>query len=342
LAQLLLIKGMMKKSFLTYGILLASLLCLIIMACQASASRFSYKGNLANFDGNINSLWSRIVVDKEMNEVIIYNPRKVDIRIFNSAGMETFRFGDNLSLYGVTDLDLGAEGEMYLVYPGKKEYKILRLDYKGEPLAYIDLKNFPEDFLPFRPNLIQYVEGMLYLADPEALNVVVTDLEGSFQKGYHFESEVKKLRDEMLKAEGGEKDPNAINLTPLSDEMFGFCVDRDGSIFFTVPTMFTVFKYSPDGEMKTFGESGSAPGKFGVIASVTTDRKGNIYISDRLRSKVIIFDSNFNLLDEFGGRGVRPGSLIVPDDVAVDDVRGLIYVAQAALRGVSVFRMIDY
>jgi len=54
---------------------------------------------------------------------------------------------------------------------------------------------------------------------------------------------------------------------------------------------------------------------------------------------VLIFDSEFNFLTEFGLRGFRPGSLVVPDDVVVDDVNGFIYVAQAANRGVSVFRL---
>ena len=330
---------MMKKYFLTYGTLVASLLSLLITGGQASAMRVSFMGSLANFDGNIPTIWSRIAVDKEMKEVITYNPRNVDMRIFNNAGMETFRFGDNLNLYGVTDIDLGEDGDIYLVYPGAEEHKILRLDYKGEPLASIDLKNFPADFLTFRPNLIQYMDGMLYLADPASLDVVVTDAEGYFQKGYHLAPEVMKIKEEQLKAEGEENSKD----TGISDEIFGFCADRDGNFFFTVPTLFVAFKYNTaDGDVQIFGESGSAPGKFGVISGITTDRKGNIYIADRLRSVVMIFDSELNFQNEFGYRGLRPGSMIVPDDVVVDDVNGLIYVAQAALRGVSVYRMIDY
>ena len=91
--------------------------------------------------------------------------------------------------------------------------------------------------------------------------------------------------------------------------------------------------------MLMFGSPGSAPGKFGVVAGITTDKFGNVFVSDRLRSVVMIFDSKFNFQTEFGYRGTQPDSLIVPDDIVVDDEKGLLYVAQAANRGVSVFKL---
>ncbi len=90
-----------------------------------------------------------------------------------------------------------------------------------------------------------------------------------------------------------------------------------------------------------FGKAGGARGKFNVIAGITTDRKGNIYIADRLKSVVLIFDSSFNFQTEFGFRGLQGSSLVVPDDVAIDNEKGLLYVGQAANRGVSVFRIIE-
>ena len=65
---------------------------------------------------------------------------------------------------------------------------------------------------------------------------------------------------------------------------------------------------------------------------------GYIYVADRLRSVVLVFDHNFVFQTEFGYRGGQPSNLIVPDDLAID-ARGNVYVAQAANRGVSVFGM---
>ncbi len=122
-------------------------------------------------------------------------------------------------------------------------------------------------------------------------------------------------------------------------EAFGFTVDGERNMYFTVPTMFRVFKYAPNGTVTSFGRSGSSPGRFGIVSGITTDRRGNLLITDKLRSVVMVFDSEFNLITEFGGRGLGPDSLIVPDDIAVDR-RDHVYVSQMRLRGVSVFALV--
>lgn len=328
---------MMKKYTLTYCTLVASLL-FSFAAGQASAMQVSFMGRLANFEGNSSTLWSRLAVDKERTEVITLNPRQRDIRIYNATGMEVFDFGENVKIAGATDIDLGEDGDMYLVYP-RRGQKLQRLDYKGEPLGYIDLHEIPADFMPFEPSIIQYMNGRLYLADAGSMDVVVTDTEGVFQKGYHLRHELLKLAEAFKGAPGEDAitDPEKFKFL----DIFGLCVDQEGNIYFTIPVLFAAFKYTVDGEMQTFGQPGSAPGKFGVVAGINTDKHGNVYVSDRLRSVVMIFDVKLNFRTEFGYRGFRPGSLIVPDDVDVDDEKGLIYVAQAANRGVNVYRIIE-
>ena len=320
-------------------ILRLSILILLSTAVQAGAMQVAFVARLANFDNIVPSLWSRVAVDKERTELIALNPRQRDIRIFDQNGMEIFTFGDDVELAGATDLDIGEEGDIYLTYP-RGDYKVLRLDYKGEPLAFVDLSNVPADFTPFNPQIIQYLDGRLYLADTLSFDVVVTDSEGVFERGYHLKDALAAMVDELGNEPGGDalSDPEQFKAI----DMFGFCADRDGNLFFTVPVLFSAFKYTVDGKLKSFGRAGSGPGKFGVVAGITTDNRGNIYITDRLRSVVMIFNSNFEFQMEFGYRGVRPGNLIVPDDITVDDEKGFVYVAQAAKRGVSVYRITDY
>ena len=252
--------------------------------------------------------------------------------------MEIFGFGENVELAGATDIDLDADGNIYLVYPRAREHKLLRLDYKGEPLASIGLQAVPEEFLPFNPERLQYLEGKLYLADVGSMNIIVTDTEGNFQQGYHVKEALLQLQDEFA----GQPGEDIFNDQKRSDflDMADFCVDRGGNMYFTISVLFSAFRLPAEGALQMFGTAGSGPGKFGVVAGITTDAQGNIYVTDRLRSVVMIFDSNFAFITEFGYRGLRPGSLIVPDDVVVDDENGFIYVAQAANRGVSVYRII--
>lgn len=335
----MLIKGMMKKCKFTCLALAVSLLP-VLVAGQAGAVQVSFMGRLANFQGIVNSLWSKIAVDKERTEVFTLNPRQRDIRIFNETGMEVFAFGDDVELAGATDIDLGEEGNIYLVYPRVREYKILRLDYKGEPLDFIDLKEFPEEYLPFQPDSMQYMDGRLYLADTGTMEAVVTDTEGVFIKGYHLKIALQRMEEEFKGRPGEEAmtDPERFKFL----DMTGFCVDNQENIYFTISSLFAAFKLQADGgKLQMFGDAGSAPGKFGVVAGITTDTRGNIYVTDRLRSVVLIFDDNFNFRTEFGYRGFGPGNMIVPDDVIVDDEKGLIYVAQAANRGVNVYRIIE-
>lgn len=338
MAHLLLIKGMMKKYSRTYLAVAVSFL-LTFAAGQAGAMQVSFMGRLANFQGMMDSLWSKIAVDKERAEVFTLNPRQRDVRIFNRTGMEIFSFGDDVELAGATDIDLGEDGNIYLVYPRGDEHKIMRLDYKGEPLANIDLKEFPEEYIPFNPESMQYMDGKLYMADLGSMDVVVTDIDGVFQRGYHLKSKLMSLEEEFKGRPGEEAftDPEKFKFI----DMTGFCVDQDENVYFTISSLFSAFKLPVDGgKLKVFGASGSAPGKFGVVAGIATDSQGNIYVSDRLRSVVLIFDRNLNFRTEFGYRGTSPGSLIVPDDVVVDDKNDFIYVAQAAMRGVNVYRII--
>jgi DNA-binding beta-propeller fold protein YncE len=95
----------------------------------------------------------------------------------------------------------------------------------------------------------------------------------------------------------------------------------------------------PDGQFEVFGTSGGARGKFGVVAGIEADEHGNIYVADRLRSVVLIFDDEFNFQTEMGYRGGAPHNLVVPDDLAVDARNNKLYVSQAANLGVSVFKL---
>lgn len=329
---------MMKKSLLTYFILAPSFL-LTIGVCPANAMRVVFLERLANFEGIVSSLWARVAVDKERTEVFTLDQRERSIRIFNDQGMEIFSLGDNVELSGATDIDIGEDGNIYVVFPRGEDYKILLLDYKGEPLAAIELKDFPDDFQQFNPSFLQYLDGMLYLADSYAMDVAVVDTDGVFQKGYHLKDALWKLREEFEGKAGEEEFVSPEQFQNVN--MFGFWVDGEGSIFFTVPTLFATFKLQVDGTMNYFGIAGGAKGKFGVIAGIGTDRHGNIYITDRLRCVVMIFDSKFQFQTEFGYRGIRAGSLVVPDDVVINDEKGLIYVAQAANRGVNVYRIVE-
>jgi hypothetical protein len=78
-----------------------------------------------------------------------------------------------------------------------------------------------------------------------------------------------------------------------------------------------------------------------VVAGIVKDSRGDYLVVDKLKCAVMVFDKDFNFLTQFGYRGSRPGNLIAPDDIAIDN-NDRIYVTQAARRGVSVFKLTYY
>jgi sugar lactone lactonase YvrE len=171
----------------------------------------------------------------------------------------------------------------------------------------------------------------LYLADSNRSIVIQAGVDGTFLQGHDLHKFLARL---SADEKGDDKE-----LSREDSSINGFDVDRDGNIFFTVASMFAAFRLSPDGALAKFGRSGSAPGKFGVTGGIATDDQGYIYVSDRLRCVVLVFNQDLHFQMEFGYRGNQPSNLIVPDDLAIDK-SGNVYVGQAANRGVSVFQIV--
>ena len=166
-----------------------------------------------------------------------------------------------------------------------------------------------------------YRQTGFYLASLFTMKLAILDLEGNFKKGY----------DLIPLFELEEKDRGNV-------EVSGFSVDAGGNIVMTVPVLFRAYVLSPDGAVTWFGKPGGAPGRFNIVAGIVSDRQGNYLVVDRLKGSVLVFDKNFNFVTQFGVRGYRPGELIFPNEIAIDN-GDRIYVTQMGRRGVSVYRL---
>lgn len=293
--------------------------CALVLAARATfaQAQATYLYNLASFGGPLEYNGVRVAVDQETSEVyVIYQNL---IRIYSPSGMEVFSFGENLDLGQILDLAVDSSGDIFLLSYKDSHHIVTRCNFRGVPIVPLEITDLPNG-LTFVPARMMHRGGLLYFASPS--NLIVTDLAGRYRS--HLELGT------LL--EGEEAPPDGI-------DAFGFTVDGEGSLYLTVPTMFRVFKYARDGTITSFGRSGSAPGRFGVVSGITSDSRGNLLITDKLRCVVMVFDKEFNFITEFGYRGLGPGNLIVPDDVAVDP-RNRVYVAQMRNRGVSVFALV--
>ena len=308
-----------KKQFITLTTLVFLVLFSIPAKSQAVKGNFLYA--LSDFTGQIPYNWARVSVDKGKNEIYVLYQNSV--RVFNNAGMEVYRFGDDLDLGHIIDVSFDPMGDIFLLTYKESGSAIIRCNYRGEPQSKIELTNLSPQFSGFSPTRMIYQDGHFYLENHGDLRVVVTDQEGHFRRGY----------DLIPLLELKEKDRGNV-------EIAGFSVDKEGNILITVPVLFKACILSPDGKFNWFGRPGSVSGKFNIAAGIARDSRGNYLIVDKLKCAVMVFDKNFNFLTQFGYRGLNPGNLIAPDEIAIDD-SDRIYVTQTRKRGVSVFKLTD-
>jgi len=282
--------------------------------------RGKYLYTLANFTGPLTDNFSRVTVDRKQSEIYVLYQNNVTV--FNDSGMEIYRFGDDFDLGLIVDVAVDEQGDILLLAFKESRGSIVRCNFRGEPKSQVELRNLPGALSAFFPNRVIAQGGNLYLLSTMGLQLVIADRQGTFKKGYDLSS--------LLELEK-EKDRGTI-------EIFGFDVDGEGNALITIPVLFTAYIISPDGKIDAFGKPGSAPGKFNIAAGIARDSKGNTLVVDKLKSAVMVFDKQFKFLSIFGYRGYKPGNLIAPSDIAVDE-RDKVYVTQAGKRGVSVFQL---
>ncbi len=299
-------------------------LALVLTAFCASAEaenvRTSYLYSLSNFSGVVPYGWVNVFTDNKMGEIYVTDVADNSVRIFNQEGMEVYTFGDDNSLGIIYDVTLDDKGNiLVLSYDYHSKYSVLLANFRGELVSRINIRNLPAGLeKEFRPTEILYRGGHIYLVDKGSMRVVLADSKGLFEKSYDLFS--------VLNLEGKKR---------YDIEISGFSLDKDGNMLFTVPVVFKAFKYSPDGKLAAFGQKGGAPGKFNVISGITEDDKGNLYVADVLKSAVLVFDKDYRFITQFSQRGLGPGELIAPKEIAYQD--GKLYVTQSMNRGVSVF-----
>jgi DNA-binding beta-propeller fold protein YncE len=288
------------------------------------AVRTSYLHQLSDFTGPIRLDVVEVAVDDVRQETYVCDRANRSIRVFNDAGMETYRFGDDDRIGAIYDVAVLKNGDLLLLCyrEAATAFELVRCDYRGEPIGRLSVSGLPRDLGEFGPTRMFRREQKLYLADLNAMKVAVTDLEGQFQAGFDLGSLIGM-------------DPQKV----ANSGMRGFCVDAQGNLYFTVPVDFRVYRLAPDGGLASFGQAGSAPGKFGVIDGVTVDQDGTIYVADTLKSTVSVFNREFRFQVEFGYRNEGPGGLLGPKNLAVSS-DGRLFVSQQGRRGVSVFRVV--
>lgn len=279
-------------------------------AASGGEDRLEYLYELTTTTAKVTLAWPRLAWDPEGRELYLASNRGVEI--FNPAGVEVYRFRSTEALGQVTHALPAPDGEILLATVQNQKRVLVRCDFRGKPLGELELK-LPGELADFSYRDIQRSGDKLYFFDHKQFRVVSTTLDAAFAGLVDFRR--------SMEADG----------SPASDlEPNGFWVDAKGTIYVGFPLLFYVAVIGPDGTVRGFGQKGSVPGKFNVIAAVTADDDGYVYVADILKSTVQVFDPKFRFVGQATG-------LVLPGGLAYGD--GRLYVAQGGTAGIAVFRL---
>lgn len=285
----------------------------------AQAFAVAYLYSLSTLNGFVPFSGASLTYDDLSRELLVYSNGRV--RIFNDSGMEIFSMGDTPevgALVGVAGME---NGDLLALSFAEGKPALLRCNFRGQLIKRFEPSGVPAEHGGFVASVMRYRNGRVYLADLGGMRIMVTDADGRFEK--LFDVAV------MLEV-AGKREHLGLK---------GFNVDPAGAMLFTVQPLFKAYVLTLDGKLTGFGQRGSSPGKFNVVAGIAADERSNYYVTDILKSVVIVFDRDFRFVKEFGYRGGGPSNLVAPVDVAAGG--GKVFVSQHARRGVSVFKVED-
>lgn len=129
------------------------------------------------------------------------------------------------------------------------------------------------------------------------------------------------------------------------DRPGGIAVDRDGRIFVSDSNNNRVVAFTPEGEpvwvtgRPVAGMQEETDNPFVLPRGLTVLRDGSILVADPLAQQLVKMNADGKVVAQYGVRGVEPGQLNFPNDVAA--LRDLVLVADRQNNRVQVVKLID-
>jgi hypothetical protein len=106
---------------------------ILLLLCSTNALaeiKASYMYTFSNFNGKITTSWAWMSTDREHGEIYAINQGAVSV--FNSVGMEIYRFGDDGALGNIINVAPEPDGRILILSSSfdRSEISVLRCNYR--------------------------------------------------------------------------------------------------------------------------------------------------------------------------------------------------------------------
>ncbi len=259
-------------------------------------------------------------------------PRLQLLRSFSLEDLREFQGGSKYYLQIKRAYDIGAvKGKVYI--SDRTYKKIIVLDLKNKELTQIS-----GDYES--AGIWVTEDDYKYVADFESRQIIVFDDKNNPSWKYHdsqfdkpvdvavFENRVyvvdinkhevfvlDKKKGNVVSSIGGIGKEEGKFYKPTH-----VIVDTDGNLYVNDFFNLRIQKFDQDGNfVKKFGRPGDTLGAFARPKGLGLDREGHLYVVDAAFENVQIFDDETTeLLLFFGGFGLDPGSMYLPNGIYID------------------------
>jgi len=291
-----------------------ALVCLLLFpAAVGAAPTFEYEATLVAEPPLARPV--AVTLDPSGGVLCVTDEAAQTLELFDSGGFHEFRTSTIARISLPRDGSLDANGGFVFTDAGPDSGRTLRrLNFYGEPVAY-EPERPMEGWSP--RNLVVARDG----------HFVTLDASGLLAK--HDAASGVLIWSLPLAEPGAE----------MADVMGRPAEAPDGRFYVPNSGARIVQVVSADGEiLSTFGEPGTKRGQLAFPVGVAFGPAGSILVLDRMRHRVLVFDSNHDFVTEFGRWGASPGELFHPVAMTASS-DGRVWIAQGFRGRVQTFRL---
>jgi len=206
---------------------------------------------------------------------------------------------------------MNSKGDIYVL--DGKQRRILRLTPEGAFRNYLDPTGLPSPTAYVPRSFTIDVKDNIYVLDVFSRRVLVLSPEGEYLRHIEFPKDYGFFSDLTVDFKGSV-----------------YLIDSTNAVVFSAAKNSTKF-FSLTGKMKQYMR---------FPTSITTDKRGRIYLVDRNGSRIIILGQDGSFLGRLSGLGWKEGLLNHPSQLCINS-KGEVFIADTSNSRIQIFSVLE-